>query len=485
MRLPSRRTTLATLGTLALLVGCDKAKDPVATDVPAPAAQQAPAVAVPTVPTAPVATAPVRQSEPAPVAVPARDDVDVDDRAVPRHPVYADYRPPLAQPQPIAAPWAPPPLLGEAVPPQPFPDATWTGGYWVWRDQWVWAPGHWSRPPRPDYHWVPPYYEHRNDRVVFVDGFWSAPGVSFVRPALTLSIALAVVGAGVAIGRPPVGPEGPFLPPPPGSRWGLIVPAPVGTSPFVVRGAPPIVAPGMRVTNNVTRVDNDVHNTTIDRRSTTVINHVTNVTIEAPASATSNHQAVHAVVAPQSHLVAGVPAIAAPPNAATPPARTISPPVPAPGRIRPPAAARPGGAPDRDRDQRRPEAMRPPVDATRPVPHAEMPVPAPAPAPAPRPTERAPEPTHAIDRDAAHAVQQPAQRPAATTPTRPQPAPAKAPEAARAVPPHAARPGEPQHPPQHPPAHQAAQPPKEHPPAAAGGKHGEQQAPKEKRERHE
>ncbi|MDQ2734744.1 MAG: hypothetical protein M3Y55_07090, partial [Pseudomonadota bacterium] len=92
-------------------------------------------------------------------------------------PIYAAYEPPISQPPPIAVPWAPPPMLVESPPPPPSPDARWTGGYWVWHDRWAWAPGRWAEPPRPQYHWVPPYYEHRRDRVVFVDGFWSPPNV--------------------------------------------------------------------------------------------------------------------------------------------------------------------------------------------------------------------------------------------------------------------------------------------------------------------
>ena len=447
-----RITTLVTLGTLVLFAGCDKAKEPVAADVPSTAAtQQAPA------PSAPVASAPDRQPDTAPA--PSQTAIEPDDRAVPQPPVYTDYRPSLAQPRPIAAPWAPPPLLGEAVPPQPYPDAAWTGGYWVWREQWVWAPGHWARPPRPDYRWVPPYYEHRDDRVLFVDGFWSAPGVAFVRPAATLSIALAVVGAGIAIGRPPIGPQGPFVPPPPGSHWGLIVPAPVGTSPFVVRGAPPIVAPGMRVTNNVSRVTNDVHNTTIENRNTTVIN---NVTIEAPASATSNHQAVHVMVAPQSHLVAGGPAV-----------------VPSTGATPVPPSPRDHGAPGREVDVRPPEPPHAAANATRPAAAVEA---KPAshvdvPAPVPRQAGRPPEAARPNDREATHDAQRPPAHASASAAAHVQPTPTIRPEVAHAAPPHDARPAEPQHPP----AHQPASKPNDHPPAA----HGDQHAAKEHEKEHE
>ena len=144
------------------------------------------------------------------------------------------------------------------------------------------------------------------------------PTCRSVPPPPTLTIALAVVGVGVGIGialeRPPVGPEGVFVPPPPGSRHGLIVPAPIGTAPAVMTGAPPIIEPGMRVTNKVTninRVTNNIDKTTIvNNHNTTVVNNITNVTIEAPPSSTANHQAVNVSVPAQAHLAAALPPVA-------------------------------------------------------------------------------------------------------------------------------------------------------------------------------
>lgn len=63
--------------------------------------------------------------------------------------VYVD--PPLYQPPPIAVAWAPPPMLVEVPPPPPFAGAVWTGGYWTWQGNWVWAAGRWSAPPQPGY----------------------------------------------------------------------------------------------------------------------------------------------------------------------------------------------------------------------------------------------------------------------------------------------------------------------------------------------
>ena len=224
--------------------------------------------------------------------------------------VYID--PPTYQPAPIAVAWAPPPLLVEAPPPQPYPDAIWTGGYWAWQGRWVWAAGRWASPPQPSYGWVQPYYEHRADTVVFVPGYWSPPEARFVPPpAMGVSIAIAVGvsasppphGVIIALSHPPMGPQGVFIPPPPGSRPGIIIPAPIGTPPAVVVSAPPVVNVGMRVTGNV---ENNSHNTTInDNRVTNNVTNVTNVTIVAPAGVTANGQAFQGQAPARAHIAAG------------------------------------------------------------------------------------------------------------------------------------------------------------------------------------
>ena len=212
--------------------------------------------------------------------------------------VSAYVDPPLVQPEPVLVEWAPPPMLVEVPPPQPYEAAVWTGGYWVWEGNWIWAHGRWSAPPQMGYRWVHPYYENRGGAVVFVNGFWAAPGVQFVQPSLQIHLAFAHVNVGVIPGPRPIGPDGVFIPPPPGSARGLIVPAPIGTAPAVVTGAPPIVHPGMRV-----HIENNSHNTT-------VINNVTNnVTIIAPAGSTANGQAVNKSVPVQAHLAAQLPPV--------------------------------------------------------------------------------------------------------------------------------------------------------------------------------
>lgn len=217
--------------------------------------------------------------------------------------VYVD--PPLYQPPPVRVQWAPPPMLVEVVPFQTYPGAVWTGGYWVWEGNWVWAHGRWSAPPQLGYGWINPYYENRGGSVLFVNGFWAAPGVSFVQPALSLNIGFAPIAVGVIAGIRPIGPDGVFVPAPPGSRLGLIIPAPLGTAPAVVVSAPAVINEGMRV-----RVNNSINNTSTTYINNTVNNQSTtinNVTIVAPASATASGQAVNKAVPAQAHLAAALP----------------------------------------------------------------------------------------------------------------------------------------------------------------------------------
>ncbi len=246
--------------------------------------------------------------------------------------VYVE--PPLAQPEPVAVAWAPPPMLVEAPPPQPYAEAIWIGGFWTWEGRWIWAAGRWAPPPRPHYAWVQPYYEHRGEVVVFVPGFWCPPESHFMPPPPGLRISVAVAGPGLRGGRPPMGPQGVFVPPPPGSRHGIIVPAPVGTPPAVVVSAPPVVNVGMRVRGNV---DVNSHNTTINDNRVTNITNVTNVTIEAPPGATANGQAYQGSVPARAHLAAAL----APAGRPAAPRPVSAQPIPSFEPGRPPAALPP------------------------------------------------------------------------------------------------------------------------------------------------
>jgi hypothetical protein len=263
MSLKSNLTPLAAAFVAALLAGCAQPRH----------------VAV---------RADVGMSAPAPVWTPPP--------AQPAISVYID--PPLVQPEPVLVDVAPPPMLVEAPPQQPMPEAVWVGGYWSWQGRWVWCAGRWLPPPQPGYHWTQPYYEHRDGAVVFVAGHWAAAGVSFAPPAPGLHLSLQVSIGG---GARPIGPAGVFVPPPPGSRPGLVIPAPIGTPPAVVVSAPPVVNVGMRVTNNISR-----NNTTVTNISN--VTNITNVTVVAPPTATADGKAFQTHVPAQAHLAAALPA---------------------------------------------------------------------------------------------------------------------------------------------------------------------------------
>jgi hypothetical protein len=250
--------------------------------------------------------------------------------------VYID--PPLEQPAPVTVAWAPPPMLVEAPPPMPFPDAIWIGGFWTWQGNWVWASGRWSAPPRPHYHWVHPYYEHRDEVVIFIGGHWCAPGVEFVVPSPRLHLELEVVARGVTPGPRPIGPMGVFVPAPPGSRPGIIVPAPIGTAPAVVMSAPPVMNVGMRVQTNVN--DSIINNNRITN--------ITNVTVIAPTTATASGRPYQANVPAQAHLAAALPPVvhAPAPTVAAKPLPPVAPvPSAAPAVVRPVALPTPAPIP--------------------------------------------------------------------------------------------------------------------------------------------
>jgi hypothetical protein len=237
--------------------------------------------------------------------------------SAPRPVVSIYVEPPILQPEPILVGWAPPPMLVELPAPTPYDGAVWVGGYWVWDGNWVWAAGHWMAPPRPNYVWVHPYYEHRGEGVIFITGHWNPPGVYFVPPPISLSLVLVLPRYGVVPGARPIGPQGVFVPPPPGSRSGLIVPAPIGTAPAVVTSAAPVVNVGMRIQNNTNNTSNNTNVTHV-----TNITNITNVTIIAPASATASGKAFESAVPAQAHLAAALPAVV---RAPAPPPHEMSP----------------------------------------------------------------------------------------------------------------------------------------------------------------
>lgn len=302
--------------------------------------------------------------QPPPVRYAVVQPVHVAPAAPPVVSVYVD--PPLYQPAPIAVAWAPPPMLVERPTPPPFEGAIWTGGYWTWQGNWVWAAGRWSAPPQPGYAWVQPYYEHRDGAVVFITGHWSPPGIAFVPPPLGLSLAVSAAAVGVVAGLAPIGPQGVFVPAPPGSRLGLIVPAPIGTPPAVVVSAPPVTNVGMRVQNTTI---NNVSNTTNITNVTNINNNTRTVTVVAPAGATANGRPFEAAVPASAHLAAALPPV-------------VHAMAPVPASAKPVAAFVPAhqAAPPRASEAARPITMAPPAPQAAAAPaqvHAQPVLPAP------------------------------------------------------------------------------------------------------------
>lgn len=275
----------------------------------------------PAVPPAAPPAAAKTTTAPTPSATASRAQPHPSFEPVPSPPVISVYmRPALSQPPAIAVSWAPPPMLVDSAPHQPSPVAVWTGGYWTWEGNWIWAHGHWRAPPRANYAWVQPYYEHRNGAVIFIDGHWAAPGIAFVPPVPGLHLPLEPAGPEVIAGPRPMGPEGVFVPAPPGSRAGIVLPAPIGTAPAVVTSAPPVVAVGMRVSVDSTDTGVNPTNPMDQGRDVSRISKpdVSTVIIVAPAGVTASGKAVHMVVPAQAHLAAAL----APVVKATAPAPT-------------------------------------------------------------------------------------------------------------------------------------------------------------------
>ena len=63
--------------------------------------------------------------------------------------------------------YAPPPPIVETQTTVVAPDPAfvWVGGAWIWSGRWVWAPGHWARPPHVGAVWFGPHYVFRGDEV--------------------------------------------------------------------------------------------------------------------------------------------------------------------------------------------------------------------------------------------------------------------------------------------------------------------------------
>jgi hypothetical protein len=81
-----------------------------------------------------------------------------------------------ADPEEVTATTEPPdPVYEEQLDPI-GPGYFWVGGSWAWTgSDWAWGPGRWLQQPEGRLY-VSPYYERVGGRVVFVRGYWGAPG---------------------------------------------------------------------------------------------------------------------------------------------------------------------------------------------------------------------------------------------------------------------------------------------------------------------
>jgi hypothetical protein len=61
------------------------------------------------------------------------------------------------------APNAPPSPQQEYIIPAPTPAHAWIPGYWNWQNRWVWIPGQWVQPPRPNAEWREHQWRHHED----------------------------------------------------------------------------------------------------------------------------------------------------------------------------------------------------------------------------------------------------------------------------------------------------------------------------------
>ena len=70
----------------------------------------------------------------------------------------------------------PPPPRREVIIAAPDPTYVWVGGYQRYdrdRNNYVWVPGAWQRPPRENVRWVQPRYVHNGDHYNYQEGKWA------------------------------------------------------------------------------------------------------------------------------------------------------------------------------------------------------------------------------------------------------------------------------------------------------------------------
>jgi hypothetical protein len=134
----------------------------------------------------PPATVTVTAGTPAPPEAPAAEAQPAPpvQAAQPAPPVQAstDEQPVVnieitsEDPEEVQATSEPPDPIYEEQTDMPGPGYIWVGGYWGWTGgDWSWAPGRWVVQPAGRVY-IEPYYERVNGQVVYVRGYWGAPG---------------------------------------------------------------------------------------------------------------------------------------------------------------------------------------------------------------------------------------------------------------------------------------------------------------------
>jgi hypothetical protein len=80
--------------------------------------------------------------------------------------------PATTPPPPVVVNEAPPAPVVEEIYTAPGPDYVWVGGAWAWNGAWVWAPGHYARPPYHGAVWVGGKWSHGPRGYVWAGGRW-------------------------------------------------------------------------------------------------------------------------------------------------------------------------------------------------------------------------------------------------------------------------------------------------------------------------
>jgi hypothetical protein len=88
--------------------------------------------------------------------------------------------------------------IDDERPEQPTTHHVWVTGYWWWTNNtYMWVPGYWALPPRPEYAYVSGYWTYKGNKWVYVRGGWAKPNTTEIvlysrpRPVLTALVITA------------------------------------------------------------------------------------------------------------------------------------------------------------------------------------------------------------------------------------------------------------------------------------------------------